>query len=63
MYSLKGVAIGLGAVRPGSIVICHMNHPGHGTAEGMRAALPALRDAGNRFVPVADHLRTSHALG
>jgi peptidoglycan/xylan/chitin deacetylase (PgdA/CDA1 family) len=43
-------------VRPGSIVIAHMNHPSHGTAAGMRVALPVLRDAGYRFVQVADYL-------
>lgn len=43
-------------VRPGSIVISHMNHPGHGTAAGMRAALPALKSVGYRFVHVADYL-------
>lgn len=43
-------------VRPGSIVISHMNHPSHGTAAGMRAGLPILRDAGYRFVQVADYL-------
>jgi peptidoglycan/xylan/chitin deacetylase (PgdA/CDA1 family) len=35
--------------RPGAIVIGHMNHPGHGTARGVAAALPRLLDAGFRF--------------
>ena len=28
---------------PGSIVIMNMNQPGHGTAEGVRAAISQLR--------------------
>jgi peptidoglycan/xylan/chitin deacetylase (PgdA/CDA1 family) len=55
-FSPHRVAATLRTVRPGSIVIAHMNHPGHGTASGMRSALPALRDAGYRFVRVADYL-------
>jgi peptidoglycan/xylan/chitin deacetylase (PgdA/CDA1 family) len=54
-YTAQQVAGAMRTVRPGSIVISHMNHPGHGTAAGMRAALPALRGAGYRFVRVADY--------
>jgi len=56
-FNPRQVTEALRTVRPGSIVIAHMNHPGRGTAAGMRAALPALIDAGYRFVHVADHLR------
>ncbi len=35
---------------PGSIVIMHMNQPGRGTAEGVRAAISQLRGAGFTFV-------------
>ncbi len=35
---------------PGSIVIMYMNQPGHGTAEGVRAAISQLRAAGFTFV-------------
>jgi peptidoglycan/xylan/chitin deacetylase (PgdA/CDA1 family) len=35
--------------RPGGIFIGHMNHPTHGTARGVAAALPRLLDAGYRF--------------
>jgi hypothetical protein len=41
----------------GSIVICHMNHPGSGTARGVAAAVPRLMAAGYRFVRVSDGLR------
>nr|WP_240393950.1 polysaccharide deacetylase family protein [Corynebacterium lactis] len=34
----------------GAIAIMHMNQPGHGTAEGVRAAIPQLRAAGFTFV-------------
>ena len=55
-FTPQQVAGALDTVRPGSIVIAHMNQPGHGTAAGMRAALPTLRGAGYRFVHVADYL-------
>lgn len=35
---------------PGSIVIMHMNQPGHGTADGVRAAISQLRAGGFTFV-------------
>jgi peptidoglycan/xylan/chitin deacetylase (PgdA/CDA1 family) len=41
----------------GSIVICHMNHPESGTAEGMAAAVPDLLASGYRFVRLSDELR------
>lgn len=56
-FTVRQVAKALRTVRPGSIVISHMNHPGHGTAAGMRAALPALKGAGYRFVHVADYVQ------
>ncbi|MCL2732385.1 MAG: polysaccharide deacetylase family protein [Actinomycetia bacterium] len=40
----------VGAAPPGAVVICHMNHPEGGTAEGMAAVLPSLLEAGRRFV-------------
>ena len=55
-FTSRQVAEALDTVRPGSIVIAHMNHPGHGTAAGMRAALPALKSAGYRFVHVTDYV-------
>ncbi len=41
----------------GSIVICHMNHPESGTAQGIAAAVPRLLTAGYRFVRLSDELR------
>ncbi len=41
----------------GSIVICHMNHPGSGTAQGIAAAVPRLMASGYRFVRLSDELR------
>lgn len=43
-------------VRPGSIVISHMNHPEGGTAAGWASVLPKLRDRGVRFVHVSDYV-------
>jgi peptidoglycan/xylan/chitin deacetylase (PgdA/CDA1 family) len=41
----------------GSVVICHMNHPEGGTAEGIAAAVPRLLAAGYHFARVSDALR------
>jgi peptidoglycan/xylan/chitin deacetylase (PgdA/CDA1 family) len=41
----------------GSVVIGHMNHPGHGTARGIAAAVPRLLAGGHRFVRLSDGLR------
>ena len=43
-----------GQVRPGDIVISHMNRPGRGTSGGYAAALPTLLDRGVRFVRLRD---------
>ncbi|GAA2111563.1 polysaccharide deacetylase family protein [Kitasatospora saccharophila] len=48
------VAATLAAAPPGSIVISHFNHPDAGTGEGYARALPALLDAGRRFVRLSD---------
>jgi peptidoglycan/xylan/chitin deacetylase (PgdA/CDA1 family) len=40
----------------GSIVICHMNHPESGTAQGIAAAVPDLLASGHRFVRLSDEL-------
>ncbi|MBO1417567.1 polysaccharide deacetylase family protein, partial [Streptomyces sp. FH025] len=44
----------VGSAAPGSIVICHMNHPGGGTAPGIAAAVPGLLASGRRFVRLSD---------
>ena len=41
----------------GSIVICHMNHPESGTAQGIAASVPYLLACGYRFVRLSDELR------
>ena len=41
----------------GSIVICHMNHPESGTAQGIAASVPRLMASGYRFVRLSDELR------
>jgi peptidoglycan/xylan/chitin deacetylase (PgdA/CDA1 family) len=41
----------------GSIVICHMNQPHGGTAEGIIAAVPHLLASGHRFVRLSDQVR------
>ncbi len=40
----------------GSIVLCHMNQPDSGTAQGVATALPRLAQAGFRFVHLSDYL-------
>ena len=41
----------------GSIVLCHMNHPASGTAQGIAAAVPRLLAAGYRFARLSDDIR------
>ncbi|MFD9789909.1 polysaccharide deacetylase family protein [Streptomyces sp. NPDC059070] len=45
------------SVRPGSVVIGHMNQPRGGTARGMSAAVPRLLDQGYTFVRLSDAVR------
>jgi peptidoglycan/xylan/chitin deacetylase (PgdA/CDA1 family) len=40
--------------RPGDIVLCHMNRPGGGTGQGVRHAVPLLRERGFRFVTLSE---------
>jgi peptidoglycan/xylan/chitin deacetylase (PgdA/CDA1 family) len=40
----------------GSVVICHMNHPEGGTAQGIAAAVPRLLADGFTFVRLSDEL-------
>lgn len=55
-FTPRQVEEALRAVRPGSIVIAHMNHPGHGTALGLQEALPRLQSAGYEFVHLHERL-------
>lgn len=50
----RAVTKSLAHSSPGAIAIMHMNQPGHGTAEGVRAAIPQLREAGFTFVQLGD---------
>jgi len=48
------IAARLNAVRPGDIIIAHMNKPGSDTAEGLASGLKSLRAQGFRFVTLLD---------
>jgi peptidoglycan/xylan/chitin deacetylase (PgdA/CDA1 family) len=52
----QDVAAALESAAPGSIVLCHMNQPDSGTAQGVAAALPRLAQAGFRCVQLSDYL-------
>ncbi len=54
-YSRDQVKAVLLKALPGSIVIMHMNHPEKDTAEGVMAAIPALRAEGFRFVKLSEY--------
>lgn len=45
----SAVASHLRQAAPGAIVLMHMNQPGRGTADGVREAIPQLREAGFTF--------------
>ncbi len=47
----------LTGVHPGSIIICHANGRGHGTAEALPRFVRQLRAAGYRFVTISELLR------
>lgn len=49
-FTPQQVSDALRTAPDGSIVLMHMNQPSGGTAAGLRAALPKLRDRGIRFV-------------
>jgi peptidoglycan/xylan/chitin deacetylase (PgdA/CDA1 family) len=42
------------SARAGDIVICHMNHPGSGTNEGVQRAIPLLLKQGFHFVRLSE---------
>ena len=50
------VAAALESAASGSIVLCHMNQPNSGTAQGVTSALPRLSEAGFRFVHLSEYL-------
>jgi len=53
-FSAQQVRNALLKARPGDIALLHMNHPGSGTAAGVMAAIPELRQRGFRFVRLSD---------
>jgi len=54
-YSAVQVKAALLTAEPGSIIICHMNHPEKETAEGIIAAVPELKKRGFRFVGLSEY--------
>ena len=54
-YSAARVKAALLTAEPGSIIICHMNHPEKETAEGVIAAVPELKKRGFRFVRLSEY--------
>lgn len=58
-YSKEEVKKALQQVKPGSIIILHMNMPHKETAEGLAEAIPELRKKGFRFVKLKDYLLQS----
>jgi peptidoglycan/xylan/chitin deacetylase (PgdA/CDA1 family) len=56
-YSAPKVADAMLRSTTGSIILAHMNRPSGGTAEGIEAAVPKLRQRGFRFVRLSEYLR------
>jgi peptidoglycan/xylan/chitin deacetylase (PgdA/CDA1 family) len=55
-FTPEQVRVTVTAATSGSLVLCHMNHPEGGTAEGIAAAVPQLTAAGYRFVRLSDEV-------
>jgi len=53
-FSAPQVRDALLKARPGDIALLHMNHPESGTATGVMAAIPELRQRGVRFVRLSE---------
>ncbi len=49
------------SIHPGDIVLCHMNRPTSGTAEGVRNAAMKLLQQGYQFVTLDDLIRIKQA--
>jgi peptidoglycan/xylan/chitin deacetylase (PgdA/CDA1 family) len=41
-------------IKPGSIIICHMNHPEGETFEGLKPAIILLKKRGYKFVKLEE---------
>jgi peptidoglycan/xylan/chitin deacetylase (PgdA/CDA1 family) len=55
-FTAPQIVTALRDVRPGSIVIGHLNHPECATAAGLRQGIPALRREGYQFVQLSERL-------
>lgn len=53
-YSSAQVEEALLTAKPGSIALLHMNQPSSGTANGVKQAVPILREVGFTFVQLND---------
>jgi peptidoglycan/xylan/chitin deacetylase (PgdA/CDA1 family) len=53
-FSPEQVSTTVGSAPPGSVVICHMNHPEGGTARGIASAVPRLLASGHTFVRLSE---------
>jgi peptidoglycan/xylan/chitin deacetylase (PgdA/CDA1 family) len=53
-YNAKQMKTAIMRAHPGSIILCHMNHPEGHTAEGIKVVVPLLKNAGFRFVKLAN---------
>ncbi len=54
-YSQEQVRKALLSAEPGDVIICHMNHPESGTAEGIIEAVGELKKRGFIFVRLSDY--------
>lgn len=57
-FSATEVERALLGAQPGSIALLHLNHPGSGTAAGVAAAVPQLRERGFTFTTLGAHRLT-----
>lgn len=55
-FTAPQIVTALRDVRPGSVVIAHLNHPEGATAAGLRQGIPALQREGYEFVQLSDRL-------
>lgn len=49
-FTAEQIKAACSIARPGSIIICHMNHPEKQTAAGIKKVVPLLREKGFKFV-------------
>lgn len=54
-YNTTQVANACLSATPGSIIICHMNHPEKYTAEGIKIAIPELKKRGFAFIKLENY--------